>query len=273
MHNFTINTQGSGGKKSNTQTVSGTKFLQYSGAATGGSCGVSCSARDAPIQWCCLAMWPVLDGSAGWIGWMGKARFAIPAGTDSYTDNMYVHTDWGTSPGSTNTIETGSSSDGGTDAASAQLCLTCKGEGVGRADRLCRIRNCVAAYPASARQLRPGCACLMCWVSCQFSNLETCRCYCWLFLPPSVQPSTCRSTLLPVRQPASLATTSCTPSTCEYDSWPGCQRVGVLQTQTRCLDFQPVQQLLRAMWATGGTNSQRLGLACLACSFPRPRNN
>jgi len=109
------------------------KFVKYpssgSAAASGGcaaTCPRTCDAASTSC-WCCQNLWPIIDGTAGWIGFMARVSFNLAPGSTVSSDNMMVHFDWGTSQGST--ANTGSTSNGQTGTGSAGVCFSCAGEG------------------------------------------------------------------------------------------------------------------------------------------------
>lgn len=107
-------------------TASENKYLIYSGTAAGGTCGRTCPKACASGQtscWCCQDMWPIVDGAAGWVGYLAKVTFSLQPATTVSSDTMMVHVDWGMTADSR--TQTGSSANGDAGSAPAGICFDC----------------------------------------------------------------------------------------------------------------------------------------------------
>jgi hypothetical protein len=80
---------------------------------------------DLPVLGCSAGaglpqMWPVVDASGNWIGWLGKATFLLTGTNTVSYDNFLAHLDWSSS--TSGGVKTGSTYDSGI------MCLDCNGK-------------------------------------------------------------------------------------------------------------------------------------------------
>jgi hypothetical protein len=115
-------------------TSSDAAFLRFQKDGTGGSCGTTCS--NAANSSCCRDVWPVTDGTAGWVGWLAKGTFSLINSSAVFHDRVMVSMCWGDTCG--NTTLTASTPNGYSSSASPGVCFSCAGE-------LCRGLGCRAS--------------------------------------------------------------------------------------------------------------------------------
>jgi hypothetical protein len=108
-------------------TPSDAAFLQFQTDGTGGSCGTTCSsATNSSSSSCCRDVWPVTDGTAGWVGWLAKGSFNLTNSSTVFHDRVMVSMCWGDT--CANATLTASTPNGYSSSSSPGICFSCAGE-------------------------------------------------------------------------------------------------------------------------------------------------
>jgi hypothetical protein len=105
-------------------------FLHPTADDTFAVCGVACQNKAGSNSTCvrgtcpcCQGVWPVTDGTAGWVGWLAKSAVSLSPGGAITRDQLMLQLSWRDSCSKGNV--TASTPNGYTGNASPGVCLSC----------------------------------------------------------------------------------------------------------------------------------------------------